>query len=285
MTTPILKLPNELLIEILRQVPRLAYASKRLYPLGYTFNALSIVGPGGCDRNGFDSRRHALHAYKRFSKYLTSLSLIPSAAESVKWVRKIPMPMTNIHNNARKIAIGMGKCRTRLRPPRYGRTAYHTHIDGCLSRLSTVTDITVTLKKPLSRWCGVLQTLLHIAPAAINIRIYFLAASVEDYILAAHENVEIVNNDDRDSPRLERVIFIVIPAMKKPNTNGEYKGLEYPTEYEDMIESCIVFDKVDSGRLEKRLCATHTIYTLADSYGFERCLCCVQDGLEGMVVV
>ncbi|TIA96509.1 hypothetical protein E3P96_03588 [Wallemia ichthyophaga] len=126
MTTPILKLPNELLIEILRQVPRLAYARKRLYLLGYTFKALSIVGPGGCDRNSFDSRRHALHAYKRFSKYLTSLSLIPSAAESVK-----------------KIAIGMGKCRTRLRPPRYGRTAYHTHITGCLSRLCGLEQVTL----------------------------------------------------------------------------------------------------------------------------------------------
>lgn len=143
MTTPILKLPNELLIEILRQVPRLAYARKRLYLLGYTFKALSIVGPGGCDRNSFDSRRHVLHAYKRFSKYLTSLSLIPSAAESVKWVRKIPMPMTNIHNNARKIAIGMGKCRTRLSSPRYGRTAYHTHIAGCLSRLCRLEQVTL----------------------------------------------------------------------------------------------------------------------------------------------
>lgn len=188
-----------------------------------------------------------------------------------------------------------------------GRTSYHTNISRKVSKLSkleeitlgdpspsdlekmalsaTVTDITLTLKKPFSRWEGVLSTLLRIAPGVKNMRVHFIAASVEDFIFTSHESVKIVNESPHLLNSVERVVFRVIPAMKKRGSPGEYAGLVYDSDYEDMIESCLVFDNIDNIRLSKGLCATHMLYALADCYGLNRCVCCVQDGLESAVVV
>ena len=82
--TTLLHLPNELLLQIIEQIPVLSLANKRLYFIGYRFMAASVIGVGGMDRNGFDSRRHCKSDYRRFISYLNSLS--PSVAGSVKWV-------------------------------------------------------------------------------------------------------------------------------------------------------------------------------------------------------
>ncbi|TIA86956.1 hypothetical protein E3P99_03492 [Wallemia hederae] len=287
--TTLLNLPNELLLQIIQQSPELSLANKRLYFIGYRFMAASVVGVGGMDRNGFDSRRHSKSEYRRFSRYLNNLS--PSVAGCVK-----------------KLSISLGKCRNKSE--QLTRTSYHTKIARNISKLenleeiilsdpscsdldkmalsSTCKDVTIFLKKPLGRWSGVLSTLLRIAPGVKTIRVHYIAASMYDLDIAALNCTDTANGAPHLLTNLDYIVFRAIPAQKKLSAPGEYEGLSYSSDFEDMLESCVIYGKKtadNTAYLGRGMCINHTLQVLSESYQCEECICCVQGMLESAVVI
>ena len=153
---------------------------------------------------------------------------------------------------------------------------------------STCKDITISLKKPFGRWSGVLPTLLRVAPGTKTIRVHYIAASMYDLDMATDCCTDIANRLPHLLTNLDYIVFRAIPAQKKLSAPGEYEGLSYSTEFEDMLESCVIYGKKtadDRVYLGRGMCVNHTLQVLSESYQCEECICCVQGILESAVVI